>query len=45
VRFGDFRYLADAISTYAELRAAKEAGTLADDSRLLVSIPTPLNTL
>lgn len=45
VRFGDFRYLADAISSYAELRAAKEAGTLSEDTRLLVSIPTPLNTL
>lgn len=45
VSFPEQRYAADAAASFAEFRAAKDAGTLAADSRFQVSIPTPFNTL
>jgi hypothetical protein len=45
IAFPRFRYADDAIASYAEFRKAKEDGVVAPETRLLVSIPTPLNTL
>ncbi len=45
VDFPVLRYADDARESYAAFRRAKDEGRLAADTRLLISIPTPLNTL
>ena len=45
VSFGDVDYHSSAIASYADFRAARDAGTLAPESRFLVSIATPFNAV
>ncbi|MBJ7339236.1 hypothetical protein [Mycolicibacterium sp.] len=45
VTFGDVDYHSSAIASYADFRAARDAGALAPESRFLVSIATPLNAV
>lgn len=45
VAFGEVDYHSSAIASYAEFRAARDAGVLAADSRFLVSIATPFNAV
>jgi hypothetical protein len=45
VSFGDVDYHSSAITSYADFRAARDAGVLAPESRFLVSIATPFNAV
>ncbi len=45
VAFGEVDYHSSAIASYADFRAARDAGVLAADSRFLVSIATPFNAV
>lgn len=45
VSFPAFDYQNHAIASYALFRAARERGELAEDSKFLVSIPTPFNAV
>jgi hypothetical protein len=45
VSFGDVDYHSSAIVSYADFRAARDAGVLAPESRFLVSIATPFNAV